>query len=90
MCKCYEICGPFIAEDPDCEVHGRSGHIEQIETLSARLAGVEQELAALKAVAGKIAERYVKEIDFVHEHMLNYNDEFNAEVRELSRLCGEG
>ena len=22
MCECYRIGGPFIAEDPDCPVHG--------------------------------------------------------------------
>ena len=22
-CKCHQIGGPFIAEDPDCEAHGR-------------------------------------------------------------------
>lgn len=22
MCKCFQIGGPFIAEDPDCPVHG--------------------------------------------------------------------
>jgi hypothetical protein len=22
MCECYQIGGRFIAEDPDCEVHG--------------------------------------------------------------------
>ena len=23
MCECYRIGGPFIAEDPDCPIHGR-------------------------------------------------------------------
>lgn len=23
MCECYQIGGPFIAEDPECPVHGR-------------------------------------------------------------------
>lgn len=23
MCQCYQIGGPFIAEDPDCSEHGR-------------------------------------------------------------------
>lgn len=23
MCECYQIGGPFIAEDPDCPIHGR-------------------------------------------------------------------
>lgn len=23
MCECYKIGGPFIAEDPDCPIHGR-------------------------------------------------------------------
>lgn len=25
MCECYQIGGRFIAEDPDCPVHGTSG-----------------------------------------------------------------
>ena len=24
-CQCHQIGGPFIAEDPDCPVHGREG-----------------------------------------------------------------
>lgn len=24
-CQCYQIGGPFIAEDPDCLVHGSAG-----------------------------------------------------------------
>ena len=23
MCECYKVGGPFIAEDPDCPIHGR-------------------------------------------------------------------
>ena len=25
MCECFKIGGPFIAEDPDCPIHGQSG-----------------------------------------------------------------
>jgi hypothetical protein len=28
MCECYQIGGRFIAEDPDCEVHGTQAQIE--------------------------------------------------------------
>ena len=25
MCECYQIGGPFIAEDPECPIHGMNG-----------------------------------------------------------------
>lgn len=33
MCECYKIGGKFIAEDPDCEVHGKNGYLDKIEEL---------------------------------------------------------
>ena len=35
MCDCFRIGGPFIAEDPDCPIHGRQsiGRSETIETI---------------------------------------------------------
>lgn len=34
MCQCYQIGGPFIAEDPDCPVHGREAQQQQVERQS--------------------------------------------------------
>lgn len=31
MCECYKIGGPFIAEDPDCPIHGREAQQERDE-----------------------------------------------------------
>ena len=35
MCECYQIGGRFIAEDPDCPIHGRAseGREERIEAI---------------------------------------------------------
>lgn len=33
MCECYKIGGPFIAEDPDCPIHGHEA--QQREKLVA-------------------------------------------------------
>jgi hypothetical protein len=30
-CQCYHIGGPFIAEDPDCPVHGREAQQEAVK-----------------------------------------------------------
>jgi hypothetical protein len=30
MCECHQIGGRFIAEDPDCPVHGRNGQYEKV------------------------------------------------------------
>lgn len=46
-CECYKIGGPFIAEDPDCPVHGTEAQwrLEQDEqerqTLKDRIAKLE-------------------------------------------------
>ena len=39
-CECHKIGGRFIAEDPDCPVHGREGREEaqRVEMLEAELA----------------------------------------------------
>lgn len=55
MCDCYKIGGPFIAEDPDCPIHGREAQQEreyqngqydslqmQIDDLEARIHRLEQ------------------------------------------------
>ncbi len=48
MCECYKIGGPFIAEDPDCPVHGTEAQwrLEQDEqerqTLEDRIAKLER------------------------------------------------
>lgn len=31
MCECYQIGGPFIAEDPNCEVHGTEAQSQRQE-----------------------------------------------------------
>ena len=41
FCECHQIGGRFIAEDPDCPVHGREGQAED-----ARVELIELELAA--------------------------------------------
>lgn len=27
MCDCYKVGGPWVAEDPDCPVHGRDAQL---------------------------------------------------------------
>ena len=45
-CQCYQVGGPFIAEDPDCPIHGRNGLGEALSDLEDRNAQLEKELAA--------------------------------------------
>jgi len=51
MCECYTIGGPFIAEDPDCEVHGAGGLESQLQECFDRIAELEQEVATLRRQA---------------------------------------
>lgn len=41
-CECFQIGGPFIAEDPDCPAHGRFGLRHDVERL-------EDQIEALRA-----------------------------------------
>lgn len=34
MCECYQIGGPFIAEDPDCPEHGTEAQAREREQRS--------------------------------------------------------
>jgi hypothetical protein len=79
MCenKCFQIGGPFIAEDPDCPVHGTAAQAaERRAEEEAAQETQEQKLARLKAVrneAMRVAERaaydYFKECDLGEERV---------------------
>lgn len=45
MCECYKIGGPFIAEDPECPVHGTEAQIRE-EECDAAMADMRRELDA--------------------------------------------
>jgi hypothetical protein len=47
-CECYQIGGPFIAEDPNCAVHGRGGLNDEIEELREENARLRKELERVK------------------------------------------
>lgn len=46
--QCHEIGGPWIAENPDCPIHGRDAQ-DRNDDLSERLARIEARLDALEA-----------------------------------------
>lgn len=45
-CQCHQIGGPFIAEDPDCPLHGAEGRRER-EDMEFRIADLERALRAM-------------------------------------------
>lgn len=47
-CECYMVGGPFIAEDPECEVHQRGGLLERISELEARVRELELDKEVLE------------------------------------------
>lgn len=57
MCECFQIGGPFIAEDPDCPTHGIEAQAEEARRATekadilGRLEALEQRVAALEAAA---------------------------------------
>lgn len=63
MCECYQVGGPWIAEDPNCPTHGdearsratKAASLEdEVEHLEAEVAHLTRRLEALeRAVFGK-------------------------------------
>lgn len=48
MCQCFQIGGPFIAEDPHCPIHGRGGVRETEDDLRQQIADLEERVSALE------------------------------------------
>lgn len=49
MCQCYQIDGPFIAEDPDCPLHGAGGANDQIADLERQVAHLQRRIEQLES-----------------------------------------
>lgn len=69
-CDCYRIGGPFIAEDPDCPIHGREAQErekqeriereareEERDELVARITSLEDEVRALRRLVERLVEK---------------------------------
>lgn len=56
-CQCYQVGGPFIAEDPDCLRHGTQAQDReaQIESLRER-AQTETDVVVLRRIVSEIAD----------------------------------
>ena len=50
-CECYQIGGPWIAEDPNCPAHGRGGLQDELEEAEAVIEQLREEISALRAAA---------------------------------------
>lgn len=59
MCECYKIGGPWIAEDPDCPVHGYEARIRDREReqdddrMNARILELERQVSELTKALGQ-------------------------------------
>ena len=55
MCQCYQIGGPFIAEDPECPTHGTKAQADEARRArdasdtEGRFEALERRVAALEA-----------------------------------------
>ena len=65
MCECYQIGGPFIAEDPECPEHGHRAVAEREAT--------EEKIARLEARVLEL-EDYIKNGDPLDFHKVLYGD----------------
>lgn len=53
MCECYQIGGPFIAEDPECPAHGTEAQAER-RRREAKEMEQEERIAELERVVGQL------------------------------------
>ena len=49
MCQCYQIGGPFIAEDPSCPVHGTEAQAREARVLDSK-SELSQRIAVAESV----------------------------------------
>lgn len=56
-CQCYVIGGPFIAEDPECLIHGTAaqGREEKVDRLVEEARETE-DVAELRRIIGELAD----------------------------------
>ena len=56
MCECYKIGGPFIAEDPDCPIHGTEAQWEREQREMERQT-LEERVALLEEIADRQSDQ---------------------------------
>jgi hypothetical protein len=64
--QCHEIGGPWIAENPDCPVHGREG-VARREEEEAQMAEVNRLIEALQDKVHSLTERLESAEDRIRE-----------------------
>lgn len=85
MCECYKIGGPWIAEDPDCPVHGQEAVAER-DKIETRLSALEAELRLSEyrteeQIRDKL--RILREYDDVVSHLNKELAKANKEIEKL-------
>lgn len=50
-CDCFQIGGPWIAEDPNCPAHGKGGLQEELDDAMEEIARLREENAELRILA---------------------------------------
>lgn len=57
MCQCFQIGGPFIAEDPDCPQHGTARDEREREARSLRFKlGRAHDISDLKEIISELLD----------------------------------
>lgn len=54
---CHEIGGPFIAENPECPIHGSGGNPDLEEGFEEKLLALSDELERLEEALDKLSQR---------------------------------
>lgn len=71
MCECFKIGGPFIAEDPNCPIHGREAQQRERDH-EDEIASLNRKIEILAAAIGDLAE-IVRDLGGRVYHMENPN-----------------
>jgi len=56
-CECYVIGGPWIAEDPNCPVHGAGGLNEQVEEVRDEVEQLTKENERLRKLLADVRDK---------------------------------
>jgi len=66
-CECYQIGGPFITYDPNCEVHAPGGFNDQMNEVCDQVFKLEKECADLRTEVARLREGLGDAINFMKD-----------------------
>lgn len=90
MCDCYKIGGPFIAEDPECEVHRKGSMSDQLDAANQRIKELEEENKNLHSLMVSAEQRATEKADEYYKAKLSSYTDLEKAAREIPPVYSDG